>query len=196
MPEKKVGYDGSGYPTDLHNFIEKFDDERLTRILCNFVPGKIGPVLSGGYSHHIDYELDTADKKFHRFSIAPDSNGTKTSMNVAKGKTNWQCELQVSVELYKNGLPANFGSLARQGLLESNTGVIECAAWAILIDGTLCRAVDIPTEMARIEAEKNKPTIAPNGKPYWDFKAWGPPSLPEHYAKYECTKPGDKKKKR
>ncbi|KAH7042089.1 hypothetical protein B0J12DRAFT_702489 [Macrophomina phaseolina] len=196
---KKLGYDGSGYPRDVKNFIGQFSDKQLADIIVNFVPGKRDSCLGGQkYSHHLDYELDTTDKLFHRFSIAPDVGGTANSLRSEKGKTKWVCELQIWREVFYEPFPDNFGALVRKGFLESMDTIDTTNPRAILSDYSLISATDkdIAAGIKRIEDEKHKPTHAPNGKPYWDFAKWGPPSTSEDYANYECTKPGDKKQKK
>lgn len=189
MGQKERAYDGSGYPTDLDNFMAGLSDARLVTSVSNFTSTMRGPGLHGKqYTHHIDHESSSTDGKWQFFSIAGNSGGTKATKNAPKGSTPYLCHLGILNELYDD-VPDNFASLLRAAFFDSRIDDLSCDTRWVIADGSFYETREAAIEaQAILQAKKNGPGRAPNGKLFWDFENWGPPITQEHYNTYETRK--------
>ncbi|GME66017.1 hypothetical protein NpNSSI1_00003125 [Neofusicoccum parvum] len=194
MPSNQI-YSSSGYPRDLHEFLDKFDNARLCQVMTSFDVKKSKSALinvSSKYTHHIDYEGTTTGTPWLRFSVAANAGGTKASVNSQMGKTPYVCSAHVHKDLFMN-VPDNYGAIIRKAFEDSIESVSTCNPQYIIPDGTICASEDAAeTMMAQQKDEKEKkPRKGKHGKPMWDWSK-GNPSV-EDYAKYDCQKPKQKK---
>ncbi|KAF4546236.1 Secreted protein [Lasiodiplodia theobromae] len=193
--QRKQCFDGSGWPKDLKNFLDLFSDEELGFVIMSFQPGKRDSLVSGPqYTHHLDYEGPSSDGKWHLFSVAPDSGGTKASEKLPKGKTKYVCHIGIAQNLFYD-VPDGFGTIARAALWASRVNAVKSSTHYVLVDGsihaTLEKAIEAEKELLKSKAPAA--THAPNGKPYWNWEEWGHPLTNEDFKKYETQKPKDKK---
>lgn len=188
---KKQCYDGSGFPKDLENFLDGLSDAKLEETILKCQPGRRGPCLSGAqYTHHIDQESSSSDGKWHLFSVAADSGGTKASLNAPIGTTPYLCHIGIAKEFFDD-VPSNLATIIRAAFLHSKFRLTCCYTRYVLEDGTIHDDREKAVEAQKLlQAKKEEvlPTHAPSGKPFWNWEKWGEPFSKEHFNKYETRK--------